>query len=272
MDAHTFYPEGYLAAGVQRLRRGDTEWVSGPAVPRPVGVISRAVAHALRSWLGRGGSRKWDDDLASAEERDLDTGVFGGVWRRSRLLEAGGWDERWPINQDSEMAARFLKRGERLVCLPEMLGYYVPRDSLAALARQYYRYGFFRARTFRRHPQSMRRSHLLAPAPAIALIAALLGPGPLRRVSRLGLLSYAAVVSATAVSTASRAGQREEGTLLLAVLPVMHFAWGFGVLAGVARFGPPITALAGLAGRPDPSAAVNDDERVYAPSLLGEDA
>ena len=56
--------------------------------------------------------------------------MFGGVWRRERVLEAGGWDERWPINQDSEMASRFLRGGARLVCLPEMAGYYVPRDSL----------------------------------------------------------------------------------------------------------------------------------------------
>ena len=62
MDAHTYYADRYLAAGVERLRRGDTEWVSGPAVPRPVGPISRAVGAALASWLGRGGSRKWNDE------------------------------------------------------------------------------------------------------------------------------------------------------------------------------------------------------------------
>jgi glycosyltransferase involved in cell wall biosynthesis len=47
MDAHTYYSPTYIAAGVQRLRRGDTEWVSGPAIPRPVGAVSRAVALAL---------------------------------------------------------------------------------------------------------------------------------------------------------------------------------------------------------------------------------
>src|SRR5579859_3736819 len=35
MDAHTFYGDRYLAAGIERLQRGDTDWVSGPAVPRP---------------------------------------------------------------------------------------------------------------------------------------------------------------------------------------------------------------------------------------------
>jgi succinoglycan biosynthesis protein ExoA len=272
MDAHTFYAERYLAAGVERLRRGDTEWVSGPAVPRPVGAVSRAVALALSSWLGRGGSRKWNDDLAGAEERELDSGVFGGVWRRTTVLEAGGWDERWAVNQDSEMASRFLQKGARLVCLPEMAGHYVPRDSLPALARQYYRYGFFRARTFRRHPQSMRRSHLIPPALALALVGAVVAPGALRRASRVGVTSYALAVAAASASAASRAPRRADGALLLAVLPSMHLGWGFGTLAGGLRFGLPVEALRLVAGRPDRSTHEHRGEPVYAPSLSGVDA
>ncbi len=268
MDAHTYYAERYLAAGVERLARGDTEWVSGPQVPRAVGPVSGAVRLALASRLGRGGSRKWDDDLDSAQERELDTGVFCGVWRRDSVLEIGGWDERWPINQDSEMASRFLRRGARLVCLPEMAGYYVPRDSLKGLARQYYRYGLYRARTFRRHPQSMRRSHLIPPALALALIATVLAPRRLRLAARAAVLAYMAAVAATAAATAARPGQRAEGALLLAVLPTMHLGWGFGSLAGMVRFGPPVSALASvLQGAREP---VGDDEPVYAPALHGD--
>jgi succinoglycan biosynthesis protein ExoA len=270
MDAHTYYADCYLAAGVERLHRGDTEWVSGPAVPRPVGAISRAVGLALASWLGRGGSRKWNDDLDSAEERDLDTGVFGGVWRRERVLDAGGWDERWPINQDSEMASRFLRRGARLVCLPEMVGHYVPRDSLTGLARQYYRYGYYRARTFRRHPQSMRLSHLIAPVLSLSLVAALAAPRPLRRAACLALLSYLLAVVATAANAARRPGQRTEGTLLVGVLPAMHFGWGFGTLAGMLKFGPPLKAFTRLLGRADTSTGGNETEPVFAPSLHDE--
>jgi succinoglycan biosynthesis protein ExoA len=272
MDAHTYYADRYLAAGVERLRRGDTEWVSGPAIPRPVGAISRTVSLALASWLGRGGSRKWNDELGNAEERDLDSGVFGGVWRRERLLAAGGWDERWPINQDSEMASRFLQDGARLVCLPEMAGYYVPRDSLTGLARQYYRYGYYRARTFRRHPESMRRSHLIAPGLVLTLLGAVAAPRPLRRAARAGLLAYSTAVAATGLTTAASPERRTEGGLLLVVLPAMHLGWGFGTLAGMLRFGPPVSALANLLGRAGPPSGDVADDRVFAPSLHGEDA
>jgi glycosyltransferase involved in cell wall biosynthesis len=273
MDAHTYYADRYLAAGVERLRRGDTEWVSGPAIPRPVGPVSRAVGLALASRLGRGGSRKWDEELDGAQERDLDTGVFGGVWRRERVLEAGGWDERWPINQDSEMASRFLREGARLVCLPEMAGYYVPRDALQGLARQYYRYGFYRARTFKRHPQSMRRSHLIAPALVLTLIAALIAPRPLRRAARVGVLSYLLAVAATTASAARRPEQRADAARLPAVLPAMHLGWGVGTLVGMARFGPPLSAFAGLVSKtPSQEPAGLAADGVYAPSLHGEDA
>jgi succinoglycan biosynthesis protein ExoA len=267
MDAHSFYSDRYLTAGVARLQRGDAEWVSGPQVPRGSGAVSRTVAFALGSWLGRGGSRRWSPDADGAGERELDTGVFCGVWLRARLLEAGGWDERWPVNEDSEMASRFLRRGARLVWLPDMVAHYLPRDSLPALTRQYFRWGFYRARTFRRHPQSMRRSHLIAPALACALVAAIVGPRPLRHGSRLALSAYLACIGAVGANAAVRRGRRLEGALLPAVLPAMHLGWGFGTLAGVLRFGPPVSALMHLAGGTLPTSAGESVECVHAPSL-----
>ncbi len=121
MDAHTYYADRYLAAGVERLRRGDTDWVSGPAVPRPTGAVSRAVARALSSWLGRGGSRKWASTarlLRSASWTPGCSGACGAArwcsrlgagtsagrsirtqrWRRASLRAARAWFacRRWP--------------------------------------------------------------------------------------------------------------------------------------------------------------------------------
>lgn len=251
MDAHTYYPRSYLQDAVERLRRGGTAWVSGPQVPTPVGPVSQAVALALESWLGRGGSRKWD---GVDEERELDTGVFGGVWRRDVVLASGGWDERFPVNQDSEMAARFLARGERLVSCGELAASYVPRNSLRGLARQYRRYGCYRARTFLHHPRSARRSHAFAPALAGALVTAVAPRTPLRTPARLALGAYGAAV----LSVAARVPARDDAgpadaVRVAAVLPTMHLAWGFGALAGLIRFGL--------------SASRSERDRVYAPSL-----
>jgi succinoglycan biosynthesis protein ExoA len=231
MDAHAFYPPGYVAKGVERLRRGDVEWACGPAIPQGTGTWSRRVALALGTWLGVGGSRKW----GGREELELDTGVFAGIWRHSTLARHDGWDEGWPANQDSELAARVLAEGGRIVCLPELGARYVPRDSLPALARQYFRYGYYRAKTARRHPHSLRRSHALPPALVLTVAAAAAAPAPLRRRARAALVAYGGSVAAVSLKAAGR-GARADGAGIAAVLATMHLAWGAGFICGCVRF------------------------------------
>ncbi len=280
MDGHSVYPADYVAHGIARLQRGDSSWISGPQRPRGHNPVSRAIGLALESPLGRGGSRKWSPPTphtgptpttpaedAPDGEFELDTGVFGGVWRRQTLLDYGGWDERWDKNEDSEMAARFLRRGERLVCLPSMSADYAPRDSLRGLWRQYFDYGRFRALTARHHPRSMRRSHLIAPA-LVADAALALTPGRVGTLARVGCAAYAAALVASGLQAASRADPVGDALLVPAVLAAMHGAHGAGELAGAARYGPPWAALAlaaGLTGAADRLAP--DETTVFAPSL-----
>src|SRR3954470_21842235 len=173
MDGHTSYPSDYLALGVERLQRGDVVWVAGPQMPRGEGVWSKRVAMALETGLASIGSKRWGDGSSDGEV-ELDTGVFTGVWPRSVLEEHGGWDSGFPINQDSELAARVLAAGQRIVQLPAMGAGYVPRNSLKSLARQYYRYGLYRGKTARLHANSLRRSHLLGPGLVVAFAASAL--------------------------------------------------------------------------------------------------
>jgi succinoglycan biosynthesis protein ExoA len=269
MDAHTIYPDSYLADGVERLKRGDTRWVSGPPIPAGAGPVSRAVTLALRSPLGRGASRKWASAPGeSAPEYDLDSGVFAGVWERSTVLEYGGWDERWPRNQDSELAGRFLARGERLVCLPSLAAYYTPRDSLPGLWRQYLEYGRFRERTAVRHPDTMRRSHLLAPGVVVTLAAAVLAPRRLRWLARRGLAAYGTLLVVAGADSARQAEHPVDAALVPVVLATMHLAHGTGALREAARHGPPLAALASVLGLRSLAARLaRGAEAVYAPSL-----
>jgi succinoglycan biosynthesis protein ExoA len=267
MDGHTVYPPDYVAHGIARLQRGDSNWISGPQRARGHNPVSRAVEVALESPLGRGGSKKWGADGAPAAEFELDTGVFGGVWRRQTLLDYGGWDERWDKNEDSELAARFLRRGERLVCLPSMSADYAPRDTLRGLWRQYRDYGRFRALTAQHHPASMRRSHLIAPA--LVVDAALtVVPGRLGTLARVGCGIYAAALAASGVRAARRSGRVADAVLVPAALAAMHGAHGVGELAGAVRYGPPWAALARAAGLGRAAEALAPEpEPVFAPSL-----
>ena len=241
MDAHTFYPEDYIAVGVERLRRGDVVWVAGPQVPYGTGRWSRRVALALNSWMGTGGSARWGSDGA-AQERELDTGVFAGMWHRRTVEEHGGWDEEWAINQDSELAARILAAGGRIVSVPGLAARYVPRDDLKSLARQYWRYGNYRAKTAGRHPDSLEARQLFPFALVLALAGSLAPVRVVRAPARLAVAAYAGALVVNAARSAPDA-EEADAAWLPVVLAIMHVCWGAGFVSGSIRFGPPVDAL-----------------------------
>lgn len=244
MDAHSYYPPDYIAQGVDRLRAGGVAWVGGPQLPLGVGKWSERIALAMQSRLGIGGAvfRR-----PLTEEIETDT-AFTGVWRRETLEELGGWDEEAITNEDGELAARIRAQGGRIVCVPGMAAECITRDSLPALAKQYYRYGRGRVRTLRLHPETMRASHVLPPALALTALGALAGPRLTVRPARLGLAAYLGALALEG-SRVSRGDGGEEGRFAPLVLATMHVSWGAGFLAGCAKHGPPVAAVTALTGR-----------------------
>ncbi len=242
MDAHAVYPSTYLADAVARIRRGGVAWVAGPKRPRPGGGASGAVALALSSPLGQGPSRHLARRGSNeVQERELDTGVFTGVWHRSSIERHGGWDPRWLRNQDSELAARFLAAGERIVSLESLTAEYIPRPTLRAFWRQYHEYGRYRAFTLVRHPIARRRSHALAPALVASLPAAVSAAPMLRVPARLALGAYALAVGFE-TTRAVRTAPLRDAARLPPAFGAMHFAFGAGIWRGLAetllRLGP----------------------------------
>jgi len=286
MDGHALYPPTYLQDGVERLARSEvgTEdavtWVSGPQVPMPRGRVATAIAAALATPLGRGGSRRWSGAERIAGEYELDTGVFCGVWRRDDVLARGGWDEDWLCNEDSELAARFHDAGQRIICLPSMAARYIPRASLPALWRQYRLYGLYRAKTARRHTRSLRRSAVLPPLLVLDAAASIATRGRVLRLARVGQWTYAAVLFA-ATTQAWHAGRDADWTdrsdlgpyaLVPVVMTIMHVAHGMGFLEGCVRWGVPWTAFWHMVRGSNELKLKPYDGPIEAPSLLNEHA
>ena len=240
MDAHTYYPPDYLQLGVDRLRRGGAEHVSGPQLAHGSGRWSRRVALALSTRLGTGGA-----DVPPARRRARS--------RSTAASPASGGAPPWPSRVAGTRAGGTTRtpswrhgsarRAAGSSCLPEMEARYVPRDSLAALARQYWRYGFYRAKTFGRHPETMRRSHVLAPGLALALLGALGRPpgraGCARRLRAGRARRQRRRRATTRRIRATRPPCRSSS-------PACTCPRGFGFLAGCLRWGPPLKAFGRL--------------------------
>jgi glycosyltransferase involved in cell wall biosynthesis len=241
MDAHALYPPDYLAVGARRLEAPDVEWVSGPAIPHGTDTWSRRIELALRSPLGIGGS---PFRRALSEEIETDR-AFTGIWRRETLDRLDGWDEDWIVNEDGELAARIRRAGGRIVCVPQMASRYIPRRSIRALARQYWRYGQYRAKTAGRYPESIRRSHLVPPTVtavvAVALLRLIRRPGA--RAPQIALGGYLTALCLEAARLAPRARPPSDAAFLPVLLGTMHLAWGTGFIVGSTRFGVPLRAV-----------------------------
>ena len=162
------------------------------------------------------------------EPRYVDT-VYLGAFRASTIREIGGYDEWSGGNEDAELAWRAQRFGG-VYLDPSIRSYYLGRDGLGPLARQFYRYGHNRARTIRKHPGSLSWRQLAVPAlfvgiaspwrrPVLAAYAAISSrarrrrahPRPSGRADAACGLSH----DACGLGAGLCAGHRQEGTTLV---------------------------------------------------------
>lgn len=226
-DAHAEMPPGYVAACLRAL---DEETgavnVGGWRDARGDGPWARATGAALASRFGVGNPRIWRRPRAGAARVDVDT-VPLGAWPADALRSAGGWSEEFVRNQDFELNNRLRRANGRVVFDPAIWSVYHPRESLRALARQYWEYGLFKARMLREDPGSL-RPRQLAPVGLLAAAVLALGPKPVARPARAALLAYLLVLGAVAA-------RGQGGWRTVPVLATMHLTWVAGLLRGLAR-------------------------------------
>lgn len=227
-DAHAEMPPGYVAACVRALAEERAANVGGWREVRASGPWGRALGTALASRLGVGNARIWRRPRPDERRLDLDT-VPLGCFRAATLRAAGGWDEELLANEDFELNARLRESGGRVVFDPAVYSVYRPRESLLEIAAQYLRYGRWKATMLAGAPGSLRLRQV-APVALVCAAATALVPSRAATVSRAGIALYAAALAAGSLRLR---GDRR----LPVVLAAMHFAWGAGLVGGLAFHG-----------------------------------
>lgn len=236
MDAHAVPAENYLRRSVALLGQSDEMIVGAPCRIRAADatLAARASALVVAHPFGIGDAQyriARDED----RQRDVDTVPFG-VFRKSLWQRLGGFNERLLANEDYDFNYRARARGGRVVLDTGTHSIYYARATFGALARQYFRYGQWKARMLKLHPRSMRWRHAVAPAFVASLIAMLLTGlvwHPAWWLVALALVAYLAPAIYFAASLARREGSYQLVAPVVAAFFVVHCAWGGGFWRGL---------------------------------------
>jgi succinoglycan biosynthesis protein ExoA len=232
MDAHAEYAVNHVTTCVRVLRRTGAFNVGGAQRPRSRGGFQRAVAAALSSPLGAGGSAQRD----AAREGCVES-VWNGAFRREAFELAGLYDPSAVTNEDAELNQRILEAGGRVYLSRDVVSFYYPRGSLGEVIQQYYAYGRGRARTL------LRRRRLLSVRPIApflftsALLCLLLMSAVHRATASLlagVLIGYVAAIVAESIRLGWRKGP---GLIprLWTIFPAIHLSHGIGFAVGLAE-------------------------------------
>jgi len=229
MDAHSRpypdYVERCLAAldakhgdsvgGFWEIKPGGKTWIAES--------IAIAAAHPLG--VGDAGYRIGKGPSV------VDTVPFG-AFRRSLVDSIGLFDETLLSNEDYEFNARIRKSGGRIWLDPEIVSVYYARPNLKELARQYWRYGYWKFRMLQRYPDTLRWRQGLPPL----FVASLIGLISLSFLPWVKLLlAIEIAIYGTTFFLAGVLSSRKYRKMYLFIgLPLsiatMHMAWGGGFL------------------------------------------
>lgn len=228
VDAHSTIPADYVRRAVNHLGTGKWGAVGG----RKDGVgqtpAGHAIAVAMASRFGVGGSTYHH----GSELQEVEHVPFG-AYPVDLARQLGGWDEELAVNQDFEFDHRVRRSGHPILFDPAMKIRWHCRQTIGELYRQYHRYGRGKVIVMALHPRSIKPRHLAAPA-LVAWFCLALAMGVRR--PRHALAATAPYIGALAVATARSSSLTPAGSRrwLAPAFAAMHIGWGVGFWRGVA--------------------------------------
>ena len=186
-----------------------------------------AVARAMRSPIGVGGARFHIGGTAGPADT-----VYLGVFKKSALIAAGGYDERFIRAQDWELNFRLREAGGTIWFDPRLAVIYRPRPNLKALAKQYFEYGRWRRAVTRHHKGTVNYRYLAPPLAIVTIALSLLLGISLHPLFLIPALGYASAIFIASLFIGKSWSER---ITLPAVLTTMHLSWGIGFLTSPAH-------------------------------------
>jgi glycosyltransferase involved in cell wall biosynthesis len=234
VDGHCEIASDYVRRCVSHLMHDKVEAVGGPVETIGESYTARAIAVAMSSRFGVGGSAF---RIPNSHTQFTDTVAFP-AYTRAVIDRAGPFDEELVRNQDDEYNYRLRKLGVKILLASDITSRYYSRATLRRLASQYFQYGFWKVRVMQKHMRQMRLRQFAPPLFVAALLLMLLLLPILPAVGyALGLIGGAYL---SALLVASTLSAMKNGWRLLPALPIafaiLHVSYGAGFLIGLLKF------------------------------------
>lgn len=231
IDSHSYVDPDYLEKIVAILEtRPDLACVGGAMKTLGANFLGKATALVLSSPFGVGNSKFRTSD----KEQLVDTTAFC-VYRRSVFDSIGLFDERLARNQDNDFNYRLRRQGGNILLTPATRSYYFAPDSLRKFCRQAFRNGLWNIRMAFLVGEGLAPRHFVPLFFLLAYLGAAFG-------WLFGEPAALLVISTIYLITAFSFSLRSTGLRRLYFLPllpplffILHSAYGFGLLAGLAE-------------------------------------
>jgi len=233
LDAHSAPVPEYIELCVRGIEEGKGANVGGVWTIKPGGSgwIAQGIAAAAAHPFGAGDAGY----RLGGAAREVDTVPFG-AFRRQLLDDVGAFDETLLTNEDYEFNLRVRRHGGVVWLDPRIRSAYVARSTLRDLARQYWRYGYWKWRMLQRNPGSLRWRQALPPLFVVGILGLAIAAvfwTPAASVLLAVLALYVLALLAAGVQLALQHGSPTLAVSAGAAFATMHFAWGAGFLRSV---------------------------------------
>jgi succinoglycan biosynthesis protein ExoA len=167
LDAHSIPEIDYIEKCVAGLENNRGDNVGGVWIIQPSNStwISESIAKAASSPIGVGNANY----RLNSRSGEVDTVPFGS-FRKSYLLDIGGFDENLQTNEDYELNTRIRKNGGKIWLDNSIKSTYFARPTYKKLASQYWRYGWWKAQMLKRYPDTIKWRQALPPFFVLGLV------------------------------------------------------------------------------------------------------
>ena len=222
IDGHSEISNSYLKTAVSIMQEKGAVNVGGLMYADGQSGLQRTIAQAMRSKLGVGASKFHTGGTAGPSDT-----VYLGTFKKSAILAAGGFDERYIRAQDWELNHRMRAQGGLIWFDPRLVVTYRPRKSLTKLAKQYFQYGRWRRVISRQHPKTTNFRYLAPPVALVINLLSVLFGVLVTEAFFLPVLIYMTLL----IIGGAIIGQKFADKLLMPIVfATMHLSWGTGFI------------------------------------------